>query len=308
MKKFKVETILKKWLENKHFVVEIINETDLALKKIEFTAKGSSCFFCFEESEVDEVATMNDLHKRLIDYVVTAWDFDIYGNKQNYSLTFFEWVNEEWKEMNLDLMVSVSSINFHPKIEQKEADLLISHINGKNELPLALILLKRSKLIHDERSKFVSIITACEIGVKEFYSKKIPELGLLLDEMTSPPVVKLLGSLFKKYFEETFPKELRSKLEKMIEIRNSIVHRSAIKPTHTELLSCYVVVLKTLNFLNKKSDNGFYNEYYDEEVSFEPIESTGQLQINGSDKLNKAVEEGKIIYGFDINSEYIIND
>ncbi|MBC2016870.1 hypothetical protein [Listeria seeligeri] len=45
MKKFKVETILKKWLENKHFVVEIINETDLALKKLNLPLRGVLAFF-----------------------------------------------------------------------------------------------------------------------------------------------------------------------------------------------------------------------------------------------------------------------
>ncbi|EAD2948590.1 hypothetical protein D3142_12505, partial [Listeria monocytogenes] len=229
-----------------------------------------------------------------------------YTNKDNYDLKIFNWEDGEWKEVLLKLSVSPTSIGFEMKVNDAQAKLFIEYLMNKNKIPLGLILLKRSKTINDSKSKFISIVTACEVGVKECYSKKSPELGLYLEDIQSPPLVKLLGTLFHQIFGERFPKELRTELGKMVELRNKIVHKSERSPNHEELYLGYLTVLRTLNFLNKVSNNGFYNQYYDEDVSMESTGSSATKQIKMSKKLEQAIKNCEIKLAFGFISESII--
>ncbi|ECH3378086.1 hypothetical protein FOZ80_11990 [Listeria monocytogenes] len=303
---FRVETVLEKEISTDYFSSVINVEGQFVLDRVEFSNKGIISYLSFNKSEKHPIAKINDIHQKMINYAVGILDLEMYTNKDNYDLKIFNWEDGEWKEVLLKLSVSPTSIGFEMKVNDAQAKLFIEYLMNKNKIPLGLILLKRSKTINDSKSKFISIVTACEVGVKECYSKKSPELGLYLEDIQSPPLVKLLGTLFHQIFGERFPKELRTELGKMVELRNKIVHKSERSPNHEELYLGYLTVLRTLNFLNKVSNNGFYNQYYDEDVSMESTGSSATKQIKMSKKLEQAIKNCEIKLAFGFISESII--
>ncbi|MBC2312507.1 hypothetical protein, partial [Listeria booriae] len=87
-----------------------------------------------------------------------------------------------------------------------------------------LALAKHSE---DLESKYLLLVTGAELGVKEFFITKNPDLKEILYEINSPPIEKLYGSLMKHYFNIDIPN--KNQLKDLVGKRNQIVHRVELK-------------------------------------------------------------------------------
>lgn len=139
------------------------------------------------------------------------------------------------------------------------------------------------------------MVTACELAVKEYYGQKKECFIPLLEEIQSPPIVKLVGSMFLQIFGYEFPKNIRKDIGNCVTKRNSLIHSiNSLEPTNEELIFCYSTVLKSLNFLNKDTNLGLYNPYYEESVRLDILgNNEGKLEL--SKNLKKGLEEGEVV-------------
>lgn len=262
------------------------------IKKIEMKNEEVIIFLEYLKN-IDDVKILLQISERMIQYMIAIYDFSVFQNVNNYVVEYFVEKSGNWKHLYPEKTGKLENVDFQKKIIDDSFENISDFLNGKKEIPFSLILLKNTKSIEGLSEKFVSIITACEIGVKEFYKEQIPGASILLEEIQSPPVVKLLGTMFENYFSEPFPSELRKKIDKYIRIRNKIVHSSSVIPTIDEVFDCYISVLRTLNFLNNFSKNEFYNFWYDENVEFIPCSyNTGRLV--SSDVLQEEISKGNL--------------
>ncbi|HBK5410196.1 TPA: hypothetical protein LLB91_002755, partial [Enterococcus faecium] len=162
--------------------------------------------------------------ERLKDFMISVWDVAMLADESNYTSSIYRLEDSNWIEISLELKTLPNSVNYIIRDITSEAQQLVNYMHGHESIPFSLILLKRSKNISNTRDRFISIITACEIGVKEFYQQEKPDLTLIFENLQSPPVDKLLGSMFKGYFNIEFPKEIRKEIKNFIEKRNKLVH------------------------------------------------------------------------------------
>ncbi|WP_445448920.1 hypothetical protein [Enterococcus faecalis] len=269
------------------------------VEHVSINSNGIEMYFNADNKIVD----FNEFHKivnRFKSYLIGILDCDILLSKDKYDMNMYLLEDNNWCKLNFALITKMTGINYKTVLTEKNAVRLLEYIYGECEIPLSTILLKKSKVIADERQRFISIMTACEIGVKEFYLEAIPELGVILDNLQAPPITKLLGSIFYEYFNVEFPKELRKSIHKFVERRNLLVHSlGRDSPSGEECFECYVTVLKTLNFFNKFLNNGFYNELYDEKV--ELISRGGnESQFILSDFLKEQISLGKTDVSFQV--------
>lgn len=273
-------------------------EGERYLKKIVLEENGIFVYIETEEKFTD-MTYLLQLEKNLLQYLIVIMDIEMKDHQTEYYTK--EKDSEQWKKMKTAIISNIVNVNFSNISIQSSAQNFIEMILGYKKIPYPLIQLKNAKKINNNNDKFVAIITACELSVKEFYINKLPDLGILLEEVSSPPVVKLLGNMFLKYFSKEFPKELRKKLDGLIRIRNKIVHTSDISVSFEENHECYITVLKIVNFLNKLEDNGYYNNWYDEEISLIPQGiSTSQIEI--SDKLKSDISNSKLEFNMTIDN------
>ncbi|HBK5012234.1 TPA: hypothetical protein LK618_002405 [Enterococcus faecium] len=232
--------------------------------------------------------------ERLKDFMISVWDVAMLADESNYTSSIYRLEDSNWIEISLELKTLPNSVNYIIRDITSEAQQLVNYMHGHESIPFSLILLKRSKNISNTRDRFISIITACEIGVKEFYQQEKPDLTLIFENLQSPPVDKLLGSMFKGYFNIEFPKEIRKEIKNFIEKRNKLVHSpQGSKPTIEECFECYMAVLKTFNFFYKINDSFMYRDFYEESIELTPTEPN-KSQITLSKELERKVESQEL--------------
>lgn len=269
---------------------KVLENEEIKVEEIKVDESKLIVFFCCRE-KINNFESIANLMIRLKDFMISVWDISLLIEEDAYDESLYIFRNNEWKELDIELEINPVTVNYTKIYIQEHAKELIAYISGADNLPFSLILLKKSKIIKNPRERFVAIITACEIGVKEFYQREKPDTRFLLENMQSPPVVKLLGTMFKSYFGYDFPKKLRRKLDVLVRRRNDFVHSAKAGPSNVECYDCYTIVLQTLNFLYKKSDSYLYNALYDEKVKFVP-KGKNQAQMVLTDLAKKEVEKG----------------
>lgn len=91
----------------------------------------------------------------------------------------------------------------------------------------AFNVLNTTKIQPDNNLRIIELAVAAEVGIKEFYSRMIPELEILLERTPSPPIARLYGDVFQKYFNEEF--KLSAPIKGLIERRNNLAHSHSPK-------------------------------------------------------------------------------
>ncbi|MDG4977702.1 hypothetical protein [Lactococcus lactis] len=278
----------------------------IKITKVITSSDGLTIFFCSNE-KITDFTEVFEMVTRFKNFMIAVQDISSLNDVDKYEETIFQ-QNESgnWEEIFFDAEPSLAFLDFKKAMTPEIYKQLLGHMYGSENLPLSYILLKKSKNLKDRRQQFISIMTACEIGVKEFYKESKPDLSIILDNLQSPSIPKLLGSIFKSYFEVEFPKELRKQIQKYVEQRNGFIHSSEKNiPTLEECLDCYIAVLKTLNYLNKINDNYLYYDLYEEEINLISVSNT-QARIVFSDLIKERVSARQLNMstGFSINLNY----
>ncbi|BDP94430.1 hypothetical protein EfmGK941_14350 [Enterococcus faecium] len=240
--------------------------------------------------------------ERLKDFMISVWDVAMLADESNYTSSIYRLEDSNWIEISLELKTLPNSVNYIIRDITSEAQQLVNYMHGHESIPFSLILLKRSKNISNTRDRFISIITACEIGVKEFYQQEKPDLTLIFENLSEMYQKLSFVSMFKGYFNIEFPKEIRNEIKNFIEKRNKLVHSpQGSKPTIEECFEYKEVVLKTFNFFYKINDSFMYRDFYEESIELTPTEPN-KSQITLSKELERKVESQELAIGISITN------
>ncbi|OAH29142.1 hypothetical protein [Serratia marcescens] len=135
-------------------------------------------------------------------------------------------------------------------ISEENINEIFKNYNKNGETLYAFKVLNKSRQQEDLNLRVAEIAVAAELGIKEFYCKKIPALMVILTSIQSPPIADLYGKIFKSYFHDEFPN--KNKIKKLIERRNKIVHsHSALEINHNEVSVFDEMVQESLSILQE---------------------------------------------------------
>ena len=125
----------------------------------------------------------------------------------------------------------------------------IQNLLDNSERPLLAYV----HLFHAERSdglrfKWIEATIAAELAVKEVLMNVAPTIRPLLEELPSPPLRKLYGTILEQYTGERSP--FVRKLNEGAERRNRLVHRpEVVRLDHQEVLDYVQVVREAIRHL-----------------------------------------------------------
>lgn len=175
----------------------------------------------------------------------------------------FKWSLDgiEWKPVADYLAFT---IEVHPytgsKWSSEAAQFVKAGMSADLDEPLAHELLREAWVNREEnpRSSVVLAVAAAEVGFKQFASKAFPDTAWILENVPSPPLVKMLTELFPwpKLTLQTNGKEwappdsITPVLKKAILLRDEIVHRGLKKLSRDTVNSVLTAVSDLLYFLD----------------------------------------------------------
>ena len=265
----KINFASKKDLPYKKYFVNFDGNTFLV--SMDISDQTIDFIYAYPSNEVDD-----NLNKFLIGqvsriskYLINVFDFT---EVQNMTTTFFIKQEDVWVEHKLELNSEITYIDYYRNLQNEDRlKNFANYLSGQFEIPESLVILKNTKKISDIRTKYIMILVALEIGIKEFYTQLHPELNSLFEKIPSPPVTELLGTIFKEINNKEFPKELRTKIGPIIKKRNKLVHSinksSSNTPSISDTFDAFNIVLRSLNFLNSYAFPTFFDSNYNKTLS-----------------------------------------
>ncbi|WP_052234708.1 hypothetical protein [Pectobacterium carotovorum] len=158
-----------------------------------------------------------------------------------------------------------------------------SYITDESKKPLLAFSVLRNSL-HQEnlRQRWIEITVAAELGIKEFFVRKFPSFEMLINEMPSPNIKKMYGSLLEHYIGEKAPN--LNFIQKGLEIRNSLVHSFSEQKINASMSDDYTKAVKEcLIFLQIKLTGE--DCFTSNQITFGEMEPTGIY--SGQVKLTK---------------------
>jgi hypothetical protein len=134
------------------------------------------------------------------------------------------------------------------KVNNQHLSEFVNGINAFNSHLYAFTVLDNASRQQDLHLQVVELAIAAELGIKEFYSRKLPDLEKMLASMPAPPIAQMYGSMFESYFSVKF-KHAKA-LEKLIQKRNDVAHSTRrAKLTVDDLVGHFKVVQESLCIL-----------------------------------------------------------
>jgi len=164
-----------------------------------------------------------------------------------------------WKPVadNLRLQVKFSRL---PRWTNETAEFVRTEALGELDEPLGHELLREAAVnrkSNNLRSSLVLAVVAAEVGFKQFASKAFPDTNWILENLPSPPLVKMLKvfpwtelSLAINGRVPSVPDSIKSELEKAVNLRNQIVHAGGVKLKAETVDSVLTSVRDLLYFLD----------------------------------------------------------
>lgn len=234
----------------------------------------------------------------------------------NYLVGFFNLVNldsneitkklqikfndDTWTDCPLSLKILLQDRAMRLSLSNEDnLKLLGSCIIHNKNIPLSLLILQHSKSITDLRLRYVSLAMAAEIGVKEAFSSRSTELGLLIENLPSPSIVKLTSDkVFKPIFGWKIPKELRAALRKGMECRNKLIHTKGDSINldlekvinYQEKVQLLIALLYKNTMAHNETTDLFYENLMDF-VSITPGKAANQGKINLTEAQEEAISK-----------------
>ncbi|MFB6327622.1 hypothetical protein ACE8EZ_16185 [Pantoea deleyi] len=127
-----------------------------------------------------------------------------------------------------------------------------SYITDESKKPLlAFSILRNSRHQKNLRQRWIEITVAAELGIKEFFVRKFPSFETLMNDMPSPNIRKMYGSILEHYIGEKAPN--LNAIQNGLEIRNSLVHSFSEQKINAQKVDNYTKAIKEcLIFLQVK--------------------------------------------------------
>ncbi|MEP8887179.1 hypothetical protein ABKV35_19120 [Enterobacter kobei] len=164
-----------------------------------------------------------------------------------------------------------------------------SYITDESKKPLlAFSVLRNSLHQKNLRQRWIEITVAAELGIKEFFVRKFPSFELLMNEMPSPNIKKMYGSLLEHYIGEKAPN--LNVIQRGLETRNSLVHSFAEQEINAKMADDYTKAIKEcLIFLQIQLSGE--DCFTSNQIIFGEMESAGFY----SDKIKLKKEQERLI-------------
>ena len=170
----------------------------------------------------DQFSILAKGHQRLLNLILQELQIEeahyLSSGSSRWSLDGNVWLPKHSKlSLRRERLIPLNKLNESWRLH------LQNLLDSSEEPFLASIHLREAQRNLDDRFSWVQAAIAAELAVKEALVRLEPRLEPLLNEVPSPPLSKLYGSLLKTYGGEKSP--YVSKLQKGAEIRNHLVHR-----------------------------------------------------------------------------------
>lgn len=173
-----------------------------------------------------------------------------------------------YPDLNMSAILDLSFI-FNDSFVQG----ISSYITDESQKPLlAFSILRNSLHQKNLRQRWIEITVAAELGIKEFFVRKFPSFELLMNEMPSPNIKKMYGSLLEYYIGEKAPN--LNVIQKGLETRNSLVHSFSEQAINAKMADSYTKAIKEcLIFLQVKLSG--VDCFTSNQITFGEMEPTG---------------------------------
>jgi hypothetical protein len=110
------------------------------------------------------------------------------------------------------------------------------------------------------RSSFIMAIAAAEIGLKSFIASRIPNAAWLMENLPSPPIVKILDEFVPEIVTESIPKDILEILKVGVTLRNDLVHKGRANLSAERLTRTLQAVRRLLYLLDTFSGHEWARE------------------------------------------------
>src|ERR1700693_5837240 len=173
---------------------------------------------------------------------LARWRANLRGSPDQVQFAHeFSWSldGKEWKPIADNLRIQML-FGHSPRWTNEAAEFVRTEVLGELDEPLRHEMLREAAAnpSNNPRSSLILAVAAAEVGFKQFSSKVFPDTGWILEELQSPPLVKMLEcfpwhklgvTIYGKV--PSIPVPIVNELKKAVTLRNQIVHAGGPKGT-----------------------------------------------------------------------------
>jgi hypothetical protein len=166
----------------------------------------------------------------------------------------------DWKRVSGFFSLKITQLDPPPEWTPEVAEFVMGELSGELDEPLGHELLREAWILRDvsPRSAIVMGVAAAEIGFKQFAMVKFPDSAWVLENLPSPPLLKMLSDFFPwdklklqiNGKNLTVPESTMANLKKAVTLRNEVVHKGTQSMDADTVDSVLTAVRDLLYFLD----------------------------------------------------------
>lgn len=203
---------------------------------------------------------------------VLRWRSNRVGSPQpfiNMSMYFSE-QPKNWKLVPRTIGISLTDHGITPYPSRIAVN--VKALVNKNYLePLGHELFREAKKIENQssRSSVIVLLSALEVGLKEFISRLNPDSRWLIENLPSPPIYTMLGEYLSELPVKNKingevkppPKEIMAVIKVGVDIRNRVTHKGVQGPGNERIKQIFSAVKDILWLLDYYSGHEWAYKY-----------------------------------------------
>ncbi|MCG2735795.1 MAG: hypothetical protein L6282_05315 [Candidatus Methanoperedenaceae archaeon] len=187
---------------------------------------------------LDMFSTMSKAVTKVLEFIKYFFNnTDLNENLFSRKITYWSIDKAEWKRIGLKPKAGFDIRQTEP-LNEKTSKIIQEYINRDFKPFFGVRHLHRAINETNSRYKWIDATIAAELAIKEFLSRKAPEIKTILMEVPSPPLDKLYGSILEKYAGEESPK--KKQIENGAKMRNKLIHKPESMDIDIEKANKYI--------------------------------------------------------------------
>jgi hypothetical protein len=214
------------------------------------------------------LSKLNLVHKKALSLIKYHLRFPNLSDTRS-SVDLAEWSYDGNKQiLPTQLILEIGHSKVREPISSITQVMLQASLDTNVEPLLAMQYLHRAIITSEPNYRWIDATIAAELAVKEVLVRKHPSLKIVLEELPSPPLTKLYGSIMREYLGVESP--YKKIFEEGVRIRNSLIHRPSFDKIDEKQASEYVskVEMSILHLLTLLyPDDALVISYYKDIVS-----------------------------------------
>lgn len=176
----------------------------------------------------------------------------------------------DWRQVHSGMRLLGLPPGGYLDVRPQAAKCVVELLKHRTQAPLGHVLFREAWRIRDSnfRSSLVMAVAAAESGVKEFISSVAPDTSWLLENLSSPPLDRILRDYLPTLASKaagfarvpSLSKSWQTTLQRAIAARNRIVHGRAVALDEIQLDATLSPVLEFLYFLDQHAGHSWATE------------------------------------------------